>query len=292
MSTFFPQGKAVIALDETSPSSIKSILEGYGYSFSPSYERGEMNKDWVRLKEKIVLNSSFNQENVSAVILSFEERNDRANEERISSYLLNKGISIFTSVNQESKLIENGALPYQKEDDLKMKMMMAKAHHYLGIEARSLILSSDSKAVSEALKPLFSFARLAKKFQLIPILEIEVDMRIPDKDKAEKKVMKELVRFAKRRKEENQIIYRLSFPEENDLYAPLLSFDSTFALLSLETDLDNQAILSKMKLNPSLTPAFSQLLLSKLNAKMDDSEFSNVLSSSLKEIKQESENSH
>lgn len=285
MSIFFPKGKAVIALDEVRPSCVKSILERYGYSFSPSYERDEMSEDWTRLKEKIVLDPSFNQENVSAAILSFEGRNDRVNEGRVSSYLLNKGISVFTSVSQEPSVIENGALPYQKEDDLNTKMMMAKAHHYLGIKARSLILSSDSRAVSEALKPLFSFARLAKKFDLVPMLEIEVDMRIPDKDKAEKKVLRELIRFAKRRKKEDRIIYRLSFPEENDFYASLLSFDSTLALLSLEGDLDSQTILNKTKLNPSLTPAFSHLLLSSLNAKMDDEEFSKALSSSLSEIK-------
>lgn len=284
MSSLFPIDKVVVALDESNPTRVKAILERFGYSFSPSYPTSELEKDWARLKEKIIiLSPSFNRDNVSAVILSFEGRNERTSEERISDYLLNKGIPVFTSITSETTTIENGALPYREDDDLKIKMMMAKAHHYTGVKAKSLIVSSDSKAVHEALKPLFSFARLALKMNLIPILEIEVDIRIPDKGKAEKKALKELLRHAKRNK--GQIIYRLSYPEKDDFYAPLLLLDNTIGLLSLGGGLDQEAILRKIPLNPSLTPTFSRFILSRLNVRMSDEEFQEALSSSFQLLK-------
>lgn len=282
----FPKNKIFIALDETNPFSVKQALENYGYSFSPCFEEKSLLNEFSLLRRKIIANPAFNNEIIAAVILPYEGIQEIIDGEKIGDYLLEKRIPSFLRIDDGVAPLENGARVFlPSSDSLNLRLSVAKLAHYVGIKTKSLIYSSDNKGIKRAVNEEFKIAKAALKNGLIPIIEIEIDIRIADREKAEKILLEEILKKTLSLPSEAEVIYRLSFPEIPNYFAPLLNKKSTVALLASTSGYTKEQTMQKLKENPSLTPAFSRAILANLKAKMDDGEFSLALKKAMEEIR-------
>ena len=287
MMASFPKDKIFVALDETDPFSIKCILENYGFAFSPNFSNASLLNEFSLLRRKIIANPSFDSSSIAGVIIPYEGIEETIEGKRIGEYLLEKNIPAFLRIDAGLAKEENGTRRFLAlGNNINLRLSVAKMAHYIGVKVRSLIYSSDSKGIKDAVNEEFKIAKAALIEGLIPIIEIEIDIHIADREKAETVLIDELLKKAMSFPPDSKVIYRLSFPEKPNFYAPLLSKKTTLMVLASTSGYSKEEVLSKLKENPTLTPAFSRAFIANLKANMDKEEFTDTLKNSIIEIRQ------
>lgn len=270
--------KFFVALDETSPASVKRILEQYGYSFSPNFSFVSLLKEFSSLRNRILQNPAFSSSSIEGAILPLDSAYEEIDGKSVPAFLLGKGIPSYLKIDDGASKDEHGLkVPSFSKDELKMRLAFAHLKQFKGIKARSFIYSSDSSLIKAAVKKTQNVAREALKSGLTPIIELEVDTHIADRAKAEKRLLEELLKKNGRIAKKGEVIYRFSYPLVDHFYAPLSEESGIIELLAKSGDLSREEIETKIKGNPELVPAFSRLFISSLKANMDDREFSEAL---------------
>ncbi len=278
METPSNKRKFFVALDETSPTSVKRILEQYGYSFSPNFSFVSLLKEFSSLRNRILQNPAFCSSSIEGVILPLDSAYEEINGKSVPAFLLEKDISSYLKIDDGVSKDEHGLkVPSFSKDELKMRLAFAHLKQFKGIKIRSFIYSSDSSLIKAAVKKTQNVAREALKSGLTPIIELEVDTHIADRAKAEKRLLEELLKKNGRIAKKGEVIYRFSYPLLDRFYAPLSEEDGIIELLAKSGDLSKEEIETKIKGNPELVPAFSRLFISSLKANMDEKEFSEAL---------------
>ena len=281
ISSFVPS-KTFVSFDNIDISSIKLTLENYGLSFSPCFKNESLSEEYSKLRTKIITDSSFNNEYVSAVILPNLAIRETINSDHIVDYLLNKKIVSFYSLdNKLAKLEYNSQLYSSFDKILNIHLTIAKNRHCIGIKTRCLIYSSDQSGIKLAINEQFKIAKKTIAFGLIPIIQIEVDSRAADKAKAEQTILNEISKRATLF-EENKIIYLLTFPEKDNFYLPLLNMKSSLGILVSTDDYSILETKNKLNVNERLVPMISKKLISNLSVTMCKKEFSESLENTIK----------
>ena len=287
MVVSFPKDKIFVALDETDPFSIKRILENYGYTFSPNFSSASLLNEFSLLRRKIIANPSFNHDSIAGVIIPYEGIEETIDGKKVGEYLQEKNIPAFLRIDAGLAKEENGTRKFLTlGNNIYLRLSVAKVTHYIGVKVRSLIYSSDNKGIKDAVNEEFKIAKAALMDGLIPIIEIEIDIHIADREKAEKVLLDELLKKSMSLPTDSKVIYRLSFPEKPNLYSPLLNKKTTLTMLASTSGYSKEEVLSKLKENPTLTPAFSRAFIASLKANMDDEEFGAALKNSIIEMRQ------
>ncbi len=270
--------KFFVALDENSPSSVKRVLEQYGYSFSPNYSYASLLKEFSNLRNRILSNPFFSSAYIDGVILPPDSAYEEIESMSVPAFLLMKGIPSYLKLDDGAMKEEHGLkAPSLSYEELKMRLAFAHLKQFSGIKTRSFIYSSDSSLIKSAVRKTLRIAREALKHDLIPIIELEVDTHIADREKAEKRLLSELLKRSEKLSKKGKVIYRFSFPLKDHFYAPLSEKPGVLALLAKSGDLPSEEIERKIKSNPELVPAFSRLFISSFKVSMDDKEFSDAV---------------
>ncbi len=287
MPLFNQKRKFFVALDESSPFLVKQVLEHFGYSFSPNYSEKALRNEFSSLRKKIIANPAFSSEFIQGVILPYESVKEEISGVKLNDYLYQKGIRSFLKIDEGIIKEEHGLkVPSVSLEMLELRLSFAHLSHYQGIKTRSLIYSSDSKGIKSAVKEQLYIARHALMHGLTPIVELEVDTHIADREKAEMRLLNEIDKKSDRFIKNGKIIYRFSFPETSGFYSPLLGKESVEMLLASTSGYSKAEVLQKAKSNPELIPAFSRAFLDELRVNMNDEEFSEALRRSIEEISQ------
>lgn len=278
----------VAALDQSGGSTPKALL-AYGVSEDRYTNEDEMFDLVHEMRTRVITSPAFNGDSIIGSIL-FEQTMDREIDGQLTAdYLWNvRGIVPFLKVDQGMQAEADGVTlmkPIQKVDEL---LKRAVERNIFGTKMRSVIKAANEVGIRKIVAQQVEFAIRIFDAGLVPIIEPEVDINIPDKAEAENILNKELLRELDMLPEGMIVMLKLSIPTEDNLYTKLIEHPRVLRVLALSGGYSRDEANELLKKNHGLVASFSRALLDGLSADQSDDEFNETLAETIREIKEAS----
>lgn len=278
----------VAALDQSGGSTPKALL-AYGVGEDRYTNEDEMFDLVHEMRTRVITSPAFNGDSIIGSIL-FEQTMDREIDGQLTAdYLWNvRGIVPFLKVDQGMQAEADGVTlmkPIQKMDEL---LKRAVERNIFGTKMRSVIKAANEVGIRKIVAQQVEFAIRIFDAGLVPIIEPEVDINIPDKAEAENILNKELLRELDMLPEGMIVMLKLSIPTEDNLYTKLIEHPRVLRVLALSGGYSRDEANELLKKNHGLVASFSRALLDGLSADQSDDEFNETLAETIREIKEAS----
>jgi fructose-bisphosphate aldolase class I len=283
MNKMLTQKGFIAALDQSGGSTAKA-LKLYGINES-SYSNSEEMFDLIHaMRTRIMTSPAFNSDYILGAIL-FENTLDRQVDGKpTTDYLNAKDILPFLKVDLGLCEVKDDVQlmkPISGLDDLLAK---AVEHKVFGTKMRSVIKGANTQGIKEIVAQQFEIAKKIIGHGLVPIIEPEVDISIPDKRQAEAILKQELLAGLARLSESDRVIFKLTLPEQDDFYRSLLDDAHTLRIAALSGGYSRQKANELLSRNTGVIASFSRALTEGLNVDQTEAEFNRCLSESIKAI--------
>ncbi len=282
-------GKGFIAALDQSGGSTPKALKLYGIEPEEYNGDEEMFNLVHEMRTRIVTCPSFTNEKVLAAIL-FEMTMDRKVEGKYTADYLweDKGIVPFLKVDKGLAEPENGVRMMKPMPELDNLLAKANERHIFGTKMRSVILEPNREAIHEVVKQQFDLARRIIDAGLCPIIEPEVDINAPAKAECEAILKEEFIAALKEMKDTDYLIFKLTLPEENNLYEDLYDFPCVVRIVALSGGYSQEESLRRLSANNRIIASFSRAFTEKLYVSQTDDEFAAEMGRSIDSIYQAS----
>lgn len=279
------EGNGFIAALDQSGGSTPKALRLYGIDESQYHNDDEMFELVHKMRTRIITSKAFTSEHILAAIL-FENTMDRKMEGKYTAdYLLEeKGILPILKVDKGLAPEEEGVQIMKPIPDLDHLLDRANERHIFGTKMRSVIKLANEEGICEVVDQQFGLGMQIAKKGLVPILEPEVDIHSPEKEKAEKILKRELLRHLDKVPGDVRLMFKLTLPTKNGYYSELLEDLKVVRVVALSggyTRAEANALLSR---NPGVVASFSRALTQGLGCSQTQEEFDNMLAESIREI--------
>ena len=274
----------IAALDQSGGSTPKA-LKLYGIS-EDAYANDEQMFNLIHeMRERLMSSPSFTDDKILATIL-FEQTMDRTiNGDDTAAFLWKqKHIVPFVKVDQGLSEAENGVQLMKPMTKLDSLLERAAAVGIFGTKMRSFIQEPNEQGIKAIVDQQFEYADKIARRGLMPIIEPEVSIKSPDKPKADGLLVAALHAKLGELPADRQVMLKLTLPDEDDLYAPLIDHPRVLRVVALSGGyslVESCAILAR---NHRLIASFSRALTEGLTANQTDTEFDEKLKSNVDEI--------
>ena len=235
------------------------------------------------MRLRIITSDCFNDDKIFGTILFEKEMDKKINDMYISDYLISKNIFPFIKIDKGLLNIENGVSLMKKIPNLSETLEKTKKHNFFGTKMRSVIYEFNKQGIEDIVKEQFYYAKKIYDYNLIPILEPEIDINCKEKHECEVLLKEEIVKQLSLAGD-MKIILKLSLPSEENFYKDIINHKNVLKVLALSGGYDRKTACEKLSNNNGMCASFSRALLSDLRAFQDDYEFNNILSKSINEI--------
>jgi fructose-bisphosphate aldolase, class I len=278
-------GRGFIAALDQSGGSTPKALNLYGISDS-AYGNDEQMFDLIHeMRARLIKSPSFSSDKLLATIL-FEQTMDRAiNGEDTAAFLWKqKHIVPFVKVDQGLSDADNGVQLMKPMTKLDSLLDRAVEKGIFGTKMRSFIQEPNEQGIKAIVDQQFEYGHTIAERGLMPIIEPEVSIKSPDKPKADNLLVAALTAKLDELAAETQVMLKLTLPDKDNLYAPLIEHPRVLRVVALSggyTLAESCAILAR---NHRLIASFSRALTEGLTAQQTDAEFDEKLSSNIDEI--------
>lgn len=278
-------GKGFVAALDQSGGSTPKALRGYGVTEDQYKDEDEMFDLVHEMRTRIITSPAFTSEKILAAIL-FEQTMDRKVKEKYTADYLweEKGIIPILKVDRGMKAEEKGVQLMNPMTDLDILLERAVKRNIFGTKMRSVIKAANEEGIKEIIDQQFEYGRKIFSKGLIPILEPEVDITIPDKEKAEEIMKQEILRHLNELPKDEMIMLKLSIPTREDFFAELINHPQVLRVVALSGGYSREESVDLLKKNPGLIASFSRALLEGLNVEQRDEDFNKLLENSVDEI--------
>jgi fructose-bisphosphate aldolase class I len=273
----------IAALDQSGGSTPKA-LRSYGVGDDEWSGDREMFDRIHQMRTRIITSPSFSGDKILGAIL-FEDTMDREIEGVGTAQYLweRKQIVPFLKVDKGMEDEEHGVTVMKPIPGLDELLERAKAKGVFGTKMRSVIHVADQTGVDAILDQQFEVGRQIAAAGLVPILEPEIDINSPSKAGAEDL----LLAGCQKRLDEldgEVVMLKLTLPEQDDLYRPLVDHDNVLAVVALSGGYSRDEANARLSRNKGVVASFSRALLDALNAQQTDEEFDAALHESVDSI--------
>jgi fructose-bisphosphate aldolase, class I len=278
-------GRGFIAALDQSGGSTPKALKLYGIS-EDAYHNDEQMFDLIhQMRERLMTAPSFTGEKILATIL-FEQTMDRAiNGEDTAAFLWKqKHIVPFVKVDQGLADAENGVQLMKPMTKLDSLLDRAIDKGIFGTKMRSFIQDPDQDGIQAIVDQQFDYAHKIAERGLMPIIEPEVSIKSPDKPEADRLLVQTLKSKLDGLPGDGQVMLKLTLPDENDLYSPLIEHPRVLRVVALSggyTLAESVTILARCH---HLIASFSRALTEGLTIDQSDAEFDEKLKENIDEI--------
>lgn len=279
------EGNGFIAALDQSGGSTPKALRLYGIDESQYHNDDEMFELVHKMRTRIITSKAFTSEHILAAIL-FENTMDRKMEGKYTAdYLLEeKGILPILKVDKGLEQEEAGVQIMKPMPDLEELLERAKKRHIFGTKMRSVIKMANEEGIREIVDQQFGVGMQIAKKGLVPILEPEVDIHSPQKEKAEKILKGELLRYLDKVPADVRLMFKLTLPSQNGYYSELLEDPKVVRIVALSGGYTRDEANTMLSKNPGVVASFSRALSQGLRADQTQDEFDRMLAESIQEI--------
>ncbi|WP_077078199.1 fructose bisphosphate aldolase [Mycobacterium numidiamassiliense] len=278
-------GRGFIAALDQSGGSTPKALKLYGIE-EDAYEGDEQMFDLMhQMRARLISAPSFTGDKIIATIL-FEQTMDRTidGEESAAFLWKRKHIVPFVKVDQGLADAENGVQLMKPMTKLDSLLERAVAKGIFGTKMRSFIAEPNHDGIKAIVDQQFEYADTIAAAGLMPIIEPEVSIKSPDKPKADALLVSALNTKLDELPAERQVMLKLTLPDDDDLYTPLIDHPRVLRVVALSGGYSLAESCTILARNHGLIASFSRALTEGLTAAQSDSEFDEKLSANIAEI--------
>ena len=274
----------IAALDQSGGSTPKA-LKLYGIS-EDAYANDEQMFNLIHeMRERLMSSPSFTDDKILATIL-FEQTMDRTiNGDDTAAFLWKqKHIVPFVKVDQGLSEAENGVQLMKPMTKLDSLLERAAALGIFGTKMRSFIQEPNEQGIKAIVDQQFEYADTIAQRGLMPIIEPEVSIKSPDKPKADGLLVAAVHAKLGELPADRQVMLKLTLPDEDDLYAPLIDHPRVLRVVALSGGYSLAESCAILARNHRLIASFSRALTEGLTANQTDTEFDEKLKSNIDQI--------
>lgn len=274
----------IAALDQSGGSTPKA-LAAYGIGEDRYQNETEMFDLVHEMRKRIIKSPAFSRQYILGAIL-FENTMDRTVDgEYTADYLLReKGIMPFLKVDQGLAPIENGVQLMKPIPGLGELLKRAVSRNVFGTKMRSVIHAANAEGIASVVAQQFEFAKEIAAVGLVPIIEPEVDITIPDKAAAETLLKVEIQKQLDALPAKMRVMLKISIPAEDDFYGDLMHDPHMVRVVALSGGYPQAEANQRLARNHGLIASFSRALSQGLNASQSQNEFDARLARSIRAI--------
>ena len=277
------EGKGFIAALDQSGGSTPKALKAYGVSEDAYHGDEEMFEKVHEMRTRIMTSPSFTSEHILAAIL-FENTMDRKVEGKYTSDYLweEKGIVPFLKNDKGLAEEKNGVRLMKDMPQLDDLLERAVKRHVFGTKMRSVILAANPEGIKEIVDQQFEVAKKICSYGLVPIIEPEVDINIPDKAEAEEILLAEIKKHLP--EVDKPIMFKLSIPTKPDLYKELMDHEQVVRVVALSGGYSRDKANELLAKNHGMIASFSRAFSEGLTYQQSPEDFDKTMLASIKSI--------
>jgi len=277
-------GKGFIAALDQSGGSTPKALAAYGIPKDRYSSDEEMFNLVHEMRTRIITSPAFDSEKILGAILFEHTMDNKIEEKYTAEYLLDKGIVPFLKVDKGLADEENNVQmmkPIAGLDDL---LKRANEHKIFGTKMRSVIKDYNEEGIKAVVDQQFEIGKEIINAGLVPIIEPEVDIHNPNKEKTEDLLKDEIQKHLDNLGDDEFVMLKLTIPTETNLYKSLIEHPMVIRVVALSGGYTTEDANEKLKQNEGLIASFSRALTQDLNVDQTDDEFNQTLARAVESI--------
>ncbi len=285
---FQSQAGFIAALDQSGGSTPKA-LKLYGIPEGSWSNDVEMMDLIHAMRSRIITSPSFNGDRILAAIL-FEATMDRDIQGRPTAEYLWEVKKVVPILKVDKGLAEeaNGVQLMKPMPDLDKLLARARAKGIFGTKMRSVIKQANPAGIQAVVDQQFAVGRQIVAAGLVPIIEPEVDIKCPDKAKAEDLLKAAMLRELDKLPEGQFVMLKLTLPEQDNLYADCIRHPRILKVVALSGGYARDEANKRLARQNGMVASFSRALTEGLSAQQTDAEFDKALDAAIESIYQAS----
>ncbi len=274
----------VAALDQSGGSTPKA-LSLYGIE-DDAYSSEEQMFDLIhQMRARIITSPAFTGDRVLAAIL-FEQTMDRDIEGRPSTTYLweTKGVVPILKIDKGLIGAADDVQLLKPMPGLDGLLERAAAKGVFGTKERSVIGGANAQGIAAVVAQQFEVARQVLSHGLVPIIEPEVTISIPDQAQAEQMLRDEITRHLESVPDGQRVMLKLTLPTEANHYRALVDHPKVMRVLALSGGYSRDEADALLAKNTGVIASFSRALTEGLSAGQSDEQFNATLDSTIQAI--------
>jgi fructose-bisphosphate aldolase, class I len=274
----------IAALDQSGGSTPKA-LRLYGIQENSWSSDEEMFTIVHQMRSRIITSPGFNGERILGAIL-FENTMDREIEGRpTADYLWNvKRVVPFLKVDKGLAPEKDGVQLMKPISTLAALLEKARTKRIFGTKMRSVIKQANEAGIKGIVSQQFEIGQQIIAADFVPILEPEVDIRCPEKAKAEKLLKAAILEKVNELPVGQFVMLKLTLPEQDDLYADFVKHPRILRVVALSGGYSREEANNRLCKQHGVVASFSRALVEGLTAQQSDAEFNAMLDKSIQSI--------
>ena len=278
----------IAALDQSGGSTPKA-LKLYGIDQSAWSSDAEMFDLVHQMRTRIIKSPAFTGDKVMGAIL-FEQTMDRdIDGTPTARYLWEKRHVVpFLKIDKGLAEEKDGVKLMKPMPGLDALLERAVAKGIFGTKERSVIDAANPTGIAAIVAQQFDVARQVLSHGLVPIIEPEVTISIPDKAQAEDILLAEIRKHLDDVPAGKQVMLKLTLPTKANLYRPLVEDPRIMRVVALSGGYSRDEANAKLSHNKGMIASFSRALTEGLSVHQTDAEFNASLGSAIDSIFQAS----
>lgn len=278
----------IAALDQSGGSTPKA-LKLYGVEESAYSSEAEMFDLVHAMRARIIKSPVFTSERILGVIL-FEMTMNRQIDGMGSAEFLwqKKGIVPFLKVDNGLADEVDGAQMMKPIPQLAARISSALSHGVFGTKMRSVIKLANPKGIDAVVAQQFAFGKEILAGGLMPIIEPEVDIKSPEKERCEELLRSAILSELDKLSADQQVMLKLTLPSQVNFYKPLVDHPRVLRVVALSGGYSREDANAMLAKNDGVIASFSRALTEGLSAQQSDAQFDAVLDNAIEGIYQAS----
>ena len=274
----------IAALDQ-SGGSTPGALRQYGIPESAYSTEADMFRLIHEMRVRIITAPAFTGARVIGAILFEATMDGMAGGKPVPAFLWeDRGVVPFLKVDKGLEAVAGGVRLMKPVPALDALLARAVNAGIFGTKMRSVIEAASPAGIEAVVAQQFDFGAQIGAHGLVPILEPEVSIKIPDKAEAETLLRAALLKGLDALPESRNVMIKLTIPDTPDFYLPLIEHPRVVRVVALSGGYTRADACRRLALNHGLIASFSRALINDLTKSMSDAEFDAALAASIDEI--------
>ena len=238
------------------------------------------------MRTRIIKSPAFSHNKIIGAIL-FEQTMDRQIDGKYTADYLwdEKHVVPFLKVDKGLEPLDSDGVQLMKPiDGLAELLSRANERHIFGTKMRSVVKKASPKGIARVVQQQFEVAKQIIAAGLVPIIEPEVDINIPDKSPAEAILRDEIRKHLDALPTTDNVMLKLSLPTINNLYKEFTQHPRVVRVVALSGGYPREKANAILAENKGVIASFSRALTEGLSATQTDEQFNNVLAHTVEGI--------
>ncbi|WP_027794602.1 fructose bisphosphate aldolase [Paraburkholderia acidipaludis] len=274
----------IAALDQ-SGGSTPGALRQYGIPENAYNGDAEMFRLMHEMRVRIVTAPAFTGEKIIGAILFEATMDGKAQDKPVPEFLWHdRGVVPFLKVDKGLAAEADGVRLMKPIPEFDTLLARAVKAGIFGTKMRSVIEQASPKGIAAIAAQQFELGEQIGAHGLVPILEPEVSIKIPDKAEAEALLRDELLKGLDALPASRDVMIKLTIPSTPDFYLPLIEHPRVVRVVALSGGYSRSDACRRLAANHGMIASFSRALINDLTKSMSDAEFDAALAASIDEI--------